>query len=224
LSNAVKFTQEGGITVKLKNKDGMMQFSVKDTGIGIKREDLKKMFTEFCTISSHQELNPNGTGLGLYLSKKFAQLMNGTIALKSTYGKGSKFTVRIPLGEEALMEEELQEDIVPIEIPEGVSKHPYNKSLGVEKALKNSVYLKIASTTSEEEKGFGTVLIVDDNPMNSFVLGEMVNKHSLNVEKAFNGKEAIDLIREKKKNYSLILMDINMPIMSGPEVLSLILT
>lgn len=217
LSNAVKFTQKGGITVKLKKRKNMLQVTVKDTGVGIKEEDSKKMFTEFCTISANQELNPNGTGLGLYLSKQFAQLMKATIAMKSKYGEGTKFTVRIPLAEEGMSEEEeLEEGVNPSAIPEGVSKFVYHK-LSTKETLQKST-ADLAAMPAEESKGLCTVLIVDDNPINSLVIGEILSRYSLNVEKALNGKEAIELIEARKTPYSLIFMDVNMPIMGGIEV------
>lgn len=222
LSNAVKFTQEGGVTVRLKEKGNMVQITVKDTGIGIKPEDIDKMFTEFCTIPSHQRFNPNGTGLGLYLSKNFAQLMNGTITLKSTYGVGSKFVVRIPLSEEPPSEEEeeeMQEDVSPIMIPEGLSKFVFTKAMSKEELINNLEELKLPTSNSDESKNHGTVLIVDDNPMNSLVISKMLNRFSLNSEEALNGKEAVELVQTRKSPYCLILMDVNMPVMSGPEVL-----
>ena len=82
--------------VKSKNKNRRIQITVKDTGVGIKEENLLMMFKEFCSLEEHQKLNPNGTGLGLYLSKRFAKLMEGTIEVKSKYGKGTKFTVSLP--------------------------------------------------------------------------------------------------------------------------------
>jgi len=98
LSNAIKFTEEGQISIKtaLKNKNTVV-ITVQDTGMGIKKNDLKKLFHPFQQISS--ELNPKseGTGLGLYLSLKLARLMGGSISASSNYGRGSRFTVNLPI-------------------------------------------------------------------------------------------------------------------------------
>jgi signal transduction histidine kinase len=72
LSNAIKFTLRGGITVKEKVKDNKVKITIEDTGVGIKNEDLPHIFDEFCCFTVHKNLNPNGTGLGLYLSRNLA--------------------------------------------------------------------------------------------------------------------------------------------------------
>ena len=94
----------GGITISAKTINGNLQISIKDTGIGIKKEDLPKLFTEFCCLAEHQNINPNGTGLGLYLSRKFAKLMNGSITVKSVYMKGTEFILEFPLNREKLLQ------------------------------------------------------------------------------------------------------------------------
>ena len=100
MSNAVKFTVNGGITIHIKKKSDFIHITIKDTGVGIKQEDLPKLFKEFCSLSNNQEMNPNGTGLGLYLCKKLALLMDGTISVRSIYGQGTKFTLKLPLAKE----------------------------------------------------------------------------------------------------------------------------
>jgi len=218
LSNAVKFTQQGGITIKIKKKDEMIKITVRDTGIGVKEEDYTKMFTEFCTISSHQKLNPNGTGLGLYLSKKFAHLMNGNITMKSVYGVGTKFTVTVPLSHELILEDEkIQEDVHTERIPLGITAI-YNK----ERLMESREELKLHTTYTDSTKNQDTVLVVDDQPMNSQVIAKMLNRYSLNCETALNGKEAIKMVKGRKTPYSLILMDVNMPVMGGSEVFDMI--
>ena len=78
----------------------MVNVSIIDTGVGIKPEDMEKLFTEFCTINEHMKINPNGTGLGLYLSRNLARRMNCEIMVNSEYGVGSIFTLKIPLEED----------------------------------------------------------------------------------------------------------------------------
>jgi len=101
LSNAVKFTPEGGsVTVYARNLklDGdFIEISVEDTGIGIRPEDMDKLFQEFSQIESPYEKNFEGTGLGLALIKKFVKLHGGRIWVESEFGKGSKFSFVIPI-------------------------------------------------------------------------------------------------------------------------------
>jgi len=98
LSNAVKFTDTGSVKIEsgvLKNKHIVVR--VIDTGIGIKKEDVGKLFEMFKQVDMSSTKNHEGTGLGLYLSKKLVTLLGGDITVKSEYGKGSEFTVNIPL-------------------------------------------------------------------------------------------------------------------------------
>jgi PAS domain S-box-containing protein len=96
VSNAVKFTQEGEIKIKLAKKDGMVEISVKDTGIGIRKEHMDRLFKAFSQIPV--EGRPKeGTGLGLYLSKKITNLLGGETSAESECGRGSEFVFTLPL-------------------------------------------------------------------------------------------------------------------------------
>jgi signal transduction histidine kinase len=97
LSNAIKFTEEGSITLKVELNASQLAFSVIDTGIGISEEDQKKLFSSFQQINNALTRKQKGTGLGLLLSRKLAQLHGGEITLTSTVGQGSCFTVYIPV-------------------------------------------------------------------------------------------------------------------------------
>ena len=96
LSNAVKFTERGSVTLQVRKKFNIFYFSVIDTGIGISEEDSVKLFQPFQQIKTHIHRKHKGTGLGLALSRKLAQLHGGDITLYSEAGKGSRFTVSIP--------------------------------------------------------------------------------------------------------------------------------
>ena len=98
MSNAVKFTEQGQINIvaKIYNKDNL-EVSISDTGIGINTEDLAKLFLPFQQVNLSQTKKHEGTGLGLYLSKKLVNLLGGNITVDSEYGKGSQFTVTIPI-------------------------------------------------------------------------------------------------------------------------------
>ncbi len=96
VGNAVKFTEEGEVEIKMAEKDGMVEVSVRDTGPGIKNEHMDMLFKPFSQIPIEGVLK-EGTGLGLHLSNKLADLLGGEISAESTFGKGSTFTLKIPL-------------------------------------------------------------------------------------------------------------------------------
>ena len=99
LSNAVKFTPDNGrvtVTVSLDG-DEQVRLQVKDTGIGIRQEDLSRLFHEFEQLDSAPAKHQQGTGLGLALTKKIVELQNGSIMVESEFGHGSTFTVLLPL-------------------------------------------------------------------------------------------------------------------------------
>jgi CheY-like chemotaxis protein len=100
--NAVKFTKQGAIAINVYRKkmktEGVIDlvFDIADTGVGIKEEDLEKLFGNFVQLDTHKTLNSEGTGLGLIISRNLVRLMGGNISVKSVYGEGSTFTVEIP--------------------------------------------------------------------------------------------------------------------------------
>jgi len=96
VSNAIKFTNRGEIEIKIVKKDEAVEMSVRDTGIGIRKEDMDKLFKAFSQIHTPGRTK-EGTGLGLYLSKKIAILLGGDITAESEFGKGSVFTFTLPL-------------------------------------------------------------------------------------------------------------------------------
>jgi signal transduction histidine kinase len=97
LSNAVKFTETGRIDIIANEIDSAVQIKVKDTGCGVKREDIPKLFNSFVRLDAPSKTTIPGTGLGLYLTKKLAsEVLGGSVAVESIYGKGSTFTLIIP--------------------------------------------------------------------------------------------------------------------------------
>ena len=96
-SNAAKFTEQGTIDITLSIEDGTMEIEVSDTGIGIKEEDLHLLFTAFGQVEDAATKSHEGTGLGLAISKNLAKLIGASISVTSTYGKGTKFSVSLPL-------------------------------------------------------------------------------------------------------------------------------
>jgi signal transduction histidine kinase len=101
LSNALKFTDEGHVTVKARSADGTLTLSVTDTGKGIPDDELPTIFDEYRQVKGSESSVQKGTGLGLSITKKFAELLGGSIGVESEIGKGSTFTVRVPVKYEA---------------------------------------------------------------------------------------------------------------------------
>jgi hypothetical protein len=97
VSNAVKFTDEGAIEIQVVEADEKLEVSVKDTGMGLKDEDMDMLFKQFSRIRVEGRTTVEGTGLGLYISKKMSDLLGGKVKVESEYGVGSKFSVIIPL-------------------------------------------------------------------------------------------------------------------------------
>jgi len=97
VSNAIKFTEKGSVTVRAKASDTTMSISVEDTGIGIEKGNLQKIFDEFTQIGRTADTKKKGSGLGLSISKRLAELLDGHISVQSTPGQGSIFTLTLPL-------------------------------------------------------------------------------------------------------------------------------
>ena len=97
LNNAIRFTQEGGIRIRTKCEDGKIIVFVHDTGIGIRREDIARLFRKFGQIESSKLVSPGGAGLGLVISKKIVEEHGGKVAVVSEYGKGSIFSFTLPV-------------------------------------------------------------------------------------------------------------------------------
>ena len=103
-NNAIKFTERGSVRLELReqqnNGDSVAEISVTDTGLGIRQEDQPKLFQAFMQVDSSSTRAYEGTGLGLHVSQKLASMIGGRIAFESEYGRGSKFTVSLPLSQD----------------------------------------------------------------------------------------------------------------------------
>ena len=189
LSNAIKYTDQGSIELNIKciNKKEitLLFITVKDTGRGIKKEYVDKLFHKFERLDIEKNTTTEGTGLGLAITKKLVELLGGKINVESTFGKGSMFMVTLP------------QKISSKDKLEGISK--------------NQNQAQIENKISYQEK---SILIVDDNKLNIKVAKRAIASLNFKeVDECYNGKEALEKIKEKQ--YDIILMDIMMPIMSG---------
>lgn len=192
-TNAVKFTSSGeiGIFIEKVCKD-RFRFRVKDTGIGLSKEQRQKLFHSFTQADSTTTRRFGGTGLGLAISKQFVEMMNGTIWVESELGVGSEFIFEVDL---------LEQEPKQISNNHLEQKNIYNN------------HLKQALDTLQGK----CVLVVEDNILNQEVISGMLSPSGIVVDIAVNGIEAIEKFKVKKDVYELILMDIQMPLMDGYE-------
>jgi len=200
LSNAVKYTEEGRISIEAKgeweNDKFYLVFSVEDTGVGIKEEDIPTLFDSFQRMDMKRNKYIQGTGLGLSITKQLIDHMDGTIEVKSEYGKGSCFVVRIP---QTVIDKKPMGDFAEVHEIQNETK-------------KEEQFVRFSSRYH--------VLVVDDNEMNLTVMKALLGKTGLTLDFANSGTECIRLCKVKK--YDLIFMDHMMPKPDGIETLHII--
>ena len=169
INNAVKYTKEGQIDIKVsKNaEETKLIFEVKDTGIGIKEENLPVLFDAFMRVDSKKNKKIKGTGLGLAIAKQLAEQMDGTIWVESVYGKGSSFFVQLPM-----------------------KKVSDGKISNVE--WKETDERKRRSFVAPQAK----ILIVDDNPENLMVTRSLLKRTAVFVDTAASGEECVHKVRQ----------------------------
>lgn len=196
LSNAIKYTESGTIEFATKciNKDKncLLIISVKDTGRGIKAEDINKLFTKFERLDIERSSTAEGTGLGLAITKKLVEMMGGKINVQSSYGKGSLFIVQIP--------QKIDLETKPLTDTQIIN------SAEIMQRINNSDYSN------------RRILIVDDNKLNIKVAKRALESFNFQIDECENGQECLNKI-VLGQEYDVILMDIMMPIMSGERAL-----
>jgi signal transduction histidine kinase/DNA-binding response OmpR family regulator len=198
LSNAVKYTQEGKIVLKMtweKNtRDSItLVISVKDSGIGIKQQDLKKLFQSFTRLEEQRNRNIEGTGLGLNLTKYLVDLMGGELSVESVYGKGSCFTARIP--------QKVLDDA-----PLGDFQERYQSNL----SDRNERQLQILAPEAK-------ILVVDDVSMNLKVMEGLLKETKIQIFMAVSGAQCLNMV--SVQHFDMIFLDHMMPEMDGIETL-----
>lgn len=198
LTNAVKYTREGSVTLafygEMTSQDSArLNISVRDTGIGIRKENLQYLYQPFQRIEEKENRKIEGSGLGLSISRQLVELMGGEITVDSIYTKGSVFTVT------------LEQEVIDPQ-PVGTVKIFDRDSRGETSAYRQSF-----------EAPEARVLIVDDNEMNSLVVKKLLEATKVQVDVANSGRECLK--RTQNKYYHVILMDYMMPGMDGVETL-----
>jgi signal transduction histidine kinase/HPt (histidine-containing phosphotransfer) domain-containing protein/ActR/RegA family two-component response regulator len=208
LSNAFKYTQEGTVSLQIKwtpggDREGKVTFTVTDTGQGIKREDMGKLFSQYGQLNARANRNIEGTGLGLSITKNLVEIMNGTIEADSEFGKGSTFTVTI--------RQELND---PAPIGRQIAESLENFRFTEHRVDQEKNRLKRQYPGSR-------VLVVDDVETNLYVARGLLQPYGLTVDCVTNGQEAIANIFSDTR-YNIVFMDHMMPGMDGIETTRII--
>jgi len=208
VSNAVKFTERGQVTVRADWRiaptgsllgDAMLEVSVQDTGIGIPDHALRHIFEAFTQADGSTTRRFGGTGLGLALASRLVEAMEGRLTVESTVGQGATFTVRVPL---ALADETTP--LVPV------------TAIGGPTTMGSTPIPTAAAPTSTAGSATATglrVLVAEDNAINLAVVSRMLRGFGYEVTEAVDGVEALAAWRRVKPN--MILMDMQMPEMDG---------
>ncbi|MBR4724503.1 MAG: response regulator [Lachnospiraceae bacterium] len=197
LSNAVKYTEIGGFTLKvsvdgIKDNVCSLRFSVRDTGIGIKPEDMDKLFSAYERLDEQRNAGTVGTGLGLDISRQFVELMGGKLWCESVYGEGSEFIFT------------LEQKMVDNAVVGKFNEHDDSESRGP--------YVPQFIAPDAE------VLVVDDNPMNLNVVKGLLKATKMFVTTATSGEECLEMLKYGK--YNVVLLDHMMPGMDGIETIA----
>jgi len=202
LSNAIKYTEKGQVTLKVDyEKTGggvILHFAVKDTGQGIKPEDKIRLFSEYMRFNAEANRTTEGTGLGLNITKKLVELMEGTISAESEYGQGSTFTVKIKQGL-------VQYTPIGYDTANKLCNFTYTDDRQTGRIL-----------ITREPMPYGKVLVVDDVEINLYVAQGLLSPYKLITETANSGFAALEKI-ENGMVYDIIFMDHMMPQMDGIE-------
>ena len=204
LNNAVKYTTRGSVSMSVRCAEGdvfeagqviHLVVSVQDTGIGIKPEDLEKLFAKFQRVDLNTNSTVEGTGLGLAITQSLLAMMGGSIDVETVYGEGSTFTITLPQG------------VFSAE-PVGNIQARFEKHMRSER-----VYEETFSAPDAR------ILIVDDTPMNLTVAIGLLKGTEMRIDTALGGNDALALTQVNA--YDLVLLDQRMPKMDGIETLHL---
>ena len=200
LTNAVKYTDQGCVRLTVRGEredDGLLLHAdVRDTGIGIRDEDMEELFTRFHRLDIEHNSTVEGTGLGLAITQRLVGIMGGTITVKSIYGEGSVFSVTIP------------QKVVSDEPLGDLGKRFTEHAEEARPSRPSQEYFHAPSAR---------ILIVDDTQMNLKVAVRLLKATQMQIDTAPGGAESVEMA--KAVRYDLILMDQRMPVMNGTEAL-----
>ncbi|MFZ1396669.1 MAG: PAS domain S-box protein, partial [Candidatus Promineifilaceae bacterium] len=209
LSNAIKFTDKGGVILTVGPgpqwaKDGLaggltLQFSVKDTGIGISSEQLERLFKSFSQVDASATRKHGGTGLGLAISKQLVEMMGGHIWLESDFGYGSTFHFTIAT------------EAAGTGFEQKLAAQARQRQTAILAAQPTAVLPTVDATQGQTHPL--RILVAEDNRVNQKVALSILARLGYQADIANNGQEAVDALAERP--YDVILMDVQMPQMDG---------
>ena len=197
LNNAVKYTEEGSVTFSvdyeaLETEEILLIISVTDTGIGIKEEDIEKLFSPYKRIDEQRNRGIEGTGLGMSITKNLLDMMGSQLEVRSVYGEGSTFSFAI---------------VQSVKSPEKMGDFTGNAMAREAGTIKAEAYHAPGAS----------VLVVDDVEMNLTVIKNLLKRIQVDTDITTSGREAVKMA--KVKPYDIILLDSMMPEMSGEETM-----
>jgi len=191
VSNAVKFTEKGGVEIRVEEIDECIRISVSDSGIGIDQHQIPHIFDEFRQADGSNSRKYGGTGLGLAIAKKYAEMLGGKIEVESIRGKGSKFTLNLPIQYRSVLE----------------NIENYVDQL---KAVRSGII--------QEMNAIGkTILVVEDTEAIIIQMKDILAQQGYKILVARNGSEALELIEHQIPD--AMILDLMMPEVDGFEVL-----
>jgi signal transduction histidine kinase len=214
ISNALKFTQEGTVTVRIREDDAMVHVEVVDTGPGIAPQDIPVIFDRFAQADSTGTRRFGGTGIGLALVKETVDLHSGRIGVRSEVGKGSTFHVQLPKGT-AHIREDLRDRRV-VELPVRRDRRSYPALPAVRSATAPGEQAAPASEETAPPNAPRILVVEDDTEIRAFVTGVLRTEYR--VMEAVNGEEGCQLAIKERPD--LIVSDVMMPVMSGLQLLT----
>lgn len=218
LSNAIKFTSQGSITLSVSNNDAKNKvlFSVKDTGIGIAEDKQKMVFEAFQQADGSTQRKYGGTGLGLSISRELARLLGGKIELQSTEGKGSEFTLVIPVDAEAA-KEIAEEKVEALVAPETKPAYAAAQNDGTPRYLSQNIPQPVEDDRDNIKEGDKVILIIEDDTDFARILMKYTRSKNYKCIVAVRGDAGIELAQHYKP--LAILLDIQLPVMDGWQVM-----
>ncbi|MCL1836132.1 MAG: ATP-binding protein [Treponema sp.] len=208
LSNAFKYTWDGSVELGVNcERDGdtvWMTITVKDTGMGIRKEDMDSLFADYVQMDTSANRKIEGTGLGLSITKKIAVMMDGTVDVQSEYGKGSVFTVKLRQGY-------VNDSVIGDEVVNSLKGFHYSDQKR-----------RRSFRTARVNLSYARVLLVDDVTTNLDVAKGMMKPYGMQIDCVTSGQDAINMIRAESVRYNAIFMDHMMPDMDGIEATRII--
>lgn len=198
LINAIKFTENGSVEMRVAAEDGQLHFSVRDSGIGMDAEALDRLFKPFSQADDSVTRKFGGTGLGLVISRELIEAMGGTIQVESAPGAGTCFWFWLPFTEAPALAP------APVATATAVNRAPSADGVSVTPPSADPDLPTLLG---------GKLLLVDDNVVNQKLASAMLTRLKLTFDVASNGQEAVDM--SAAHAYSFVLMDMEMPVLDG---------